>query len=195
MFFNKSANPFRKLIRGIISVAIGITIIIVPGLSINLVIQALGVLLILDGLINLIISLSHKSKQQNVLVLIPRGIPSLITGSIFILLPSLLVGFFVFLVGFVLIMIGGSQLVVQGGRKGGGFSLINTLLSIIALVAGLFMLSNPFKGAVSILIFLGAVVVLYGIGEVIVSFKIRKYQKQNPPEQPDIVDAEYEEVE
>jgi len=196
MFFNKSANPVRNLIRGIISIAIGITVIVVPDLSIDLVIQILGGLLILDGLINLLITMFNKSKQQTVMVIIPRGTTNLIFGAILVLFPSLIVGAFVFLIGFILIVAGGSQLIAQfSGRNILGFSWLITIFSLIGLLAGLFMLINPIKSAVTILIIFGLVIALYGIGEVVWSFKIRKYQKQNPQEQSNIVDAEYEEVE
>jgi uncharacterized membrane protein HdeD (DUF308 family) len=196
MFFNKSASPARNLIRGIVSIAIGIAIIVVPDLSINLVIQVLGGLLILDGLINLFSNLINKSKQQSIMFVVPRGTTNLIFGAILVLFPSFIVGIFVFLIGFILIIAGGSQLIAQfSGRNILGLSWLITIFSFIALIAGIFMLTNPFKSAVTILIFFGVVIALYGIGEVIWSFKIRKFQKQNPAEQPNIIDAEYEEVE
>jgi len=196
MFFNKSANPNRNLIRGIISIAVGIAIIFVPDLSINLVIQILGGLLIVDGLINLFVTIINKSKQQNVMMIVPRGTTSLIFGAFLVLFPSLIVGIFVFLIGFILIIAGGSQLIAQISRRSIlGFSWLITIFSLIGLLAGVFMLINPFKSAVTILILVGALIVLYGVGELVWSFKIRKFQKQNPREQPNIVDAEYEEVE
>jgi uncharacterized membrane protein HdeD (DUF308 family) len=196
MFFNKSASPARNLIRGIVSIAVGITIMVVPDLSINLVIQIMGGLLILDGLINLITNLINKSKQQSIMFIVPRGTTNLIFGAILVLFPSFIVGIFVFLIGFVLIVAGGSQLIAQfSGRNILGLSWLITIFSLIALLAGIFMLTNPFKSAITILIFFGVVIALYGVGEVVWSFKIRKYQKQNPPEQPNIIDAEYEEVE
>lgn len=195
MFFNKSASPTRNLIRGIVSIAVGIFIIVVPGLTIDLVIQFLGGLLIFDGLINLIINMINKSKQQSIMFIVPRGTSSLIFGAILVLFPSFIVGIFVFLIGFILIIAGGSQLAAQfSGRKIMGLSWLIVILSFIALLAGFFMLTNPFKSAMTILIFFGAMIALYGVGEIVWSFKIRKFQKQNPSEQSNVVDAEYEEV-
>jgi uncharacterized membrane protein HdeD (DUF308 family) len=195
MFFNKSARPIRNLIRGIVSIGVGITIIIVPGLTINLVIQFLGGLLILDGLINLIINMINKSKKQTIMFIVPRGTSNLIFGAILVLFPSFIVGIFVFLIGFILIIAGGSQLAAQlSGRKIMGLSWIISIFSLLALLAGIFMLTNPFKSAITLLIFFGVMIALYGVGEIVWSFKIRKYQKQNPPEQANVIDTEYEEV-
>jgi uncharacterized membrane protein HdeD (DUF308 family) len=196
MFFNKSASPTRNLIRGIVSIAVGITVMVVPDLSINLVIQILGGLLIFDGLVNLIITQINKSKTQTIMFIVPRGLTNLIFGTILVLFPSLIVGIFVFLIGFILIVAGGSLLAAQfSGKNILGRSWLVTIFSIIALLSGIFMLTKPFKSAVAILIFVGAMIALYGVGEIIWSFRIRKFQKQNPPAQPNIIDTEYEEVE
>ncbi|HNW52303.1 MAG TPA: DUF308 domain-containing protein [Prolixibacteraceae bacterium] len=194
MFFNKSVNPLSNLLRGILAIIVGIAIVVVPDLSITLVIQIIGGMLLLDGVISFLVSLFNRSKQQNVLMVLPRGTASLVSGTIFIVFPSFIVGFFVFLVGLVLILLGGAQLIGMGGRNGDGFSVLTTIISILALVGGFFMLSNPFKSAVSLLIFFGVVVAIYGIGEIFMSFKIRKYQKQNPPDQLLTIDADYEEL-
>jgi uncharacterized membrane protein HdeD (DUF308 family) len=196
MFFNKVANPTRNFIRGIVSIAIGSIIIVVPDLTINLVIQFLGGLLILDGLINFILSLIRNSNKQSMLFIVPRGTANIIFGFILMLFPSMIVGFFVFLFGFFLIIAGGYQLASQfSNRKKIGFSLLFTLFSLVALLAGIFMLTNPFKSASAILIFFGVVFAMYGAGEVIWSFKIRKFLKRNPHEHPNVIDAEYEEAE
>ncbi len=183
-----------NLLRGILAIIVGIAIVVVPDLSITLVIQIIGGMLLLDGVISFLVSLFNRSKQQNVLMVLPRGTASLVSGTIFIVFPSFIVGFFVFLVGLVLILLGGAQLIGMGGRNGDGFSVLTTIISILALVGGFFMLSNPFKSAVSLLIFFGVVVAIYGIGEIFMSFKIRKYQKQNPPDQLLTIDADYEEL-
>jgi uncharacterized membrane protein HdeD (DUF308 family) len=196
MLHIKSANPNRIITRGIIAVVVGITLIVVPGLSLNLIIQILGGLLIIDGLINLVPAITKKDKQPNMFAILPRGTANLIFGLILIFFPQFIVGIFVFLIGFLLILAGGSQLASQiGGRNVLGFSLLITIISIIALIAGIVMLINPFKSASTMLIIFGVVLALYGAGEIIWSFNVRKYRKNIPPEQPAIVDVEYEEVE
>lgn len=196
MFLFRTPNPTRILIRGIITSAVGITIVVVPGLSLNTVIQFLGMVLVVDGLINLIMTMVKRSKQQSIFAVFPRGTTSIIAGILLLLFPQMIVGVFVFLIGFILVLAGFSQLASQlGGRSVFGISWLSAILSFIALVAGIVMLLDPFKSAVTILIFVGIVVFLYGAGEIVWSFKIRKYHKQNPPAQPHTVDADYEEVE
>jgi len=196
MFKFRSPNANRILIRGIITALVGITILSVPGLSIDSVIQFLGGVLIFDGLINLMLTMIKKTKQQNMFVIVPRGTSGIIVGVLLLFFPQMVVGIFFFLIGFILIVAGGSQLASQlGGRSVLGFSWLISLFSFIALGAGVFMLFFPKKIGDAIFLFIGIVIALYGIGEIVWSFRIRKFQKQNPPEQPNIIDAEYEEVE
>jgi uncharacterized membrane protein HdeD (DUF308 family) len=196
MFQFRSPNPTRILIRGIFTAVVGIIIVVVPGFSINTVIQFLGGVLIFDGLINLIPAMIKKSKQQNMFIVVPRGTTNIIVGVILLLFPQLVVGVFFFLIGFILIVAGGSQLAAQlGGRSVLGFSWLISIFSFIALGAGAFMLFFPKKIGDAMFLFIGIVIALYGIGEIVWSFRIRKYQKQHIPEEPGVIDAEYEEVE
>jgi uncharacterized membrane protein HdeD (DUF308 family) len=196
MFLFSSPNSTRKLIKGIITTAVGIIIVAVPDLSIDTVIKFLGLLLIIDGVINLLPAMIKKTKQQNMFVIVPRGTTSIIFGALLLLFPQLVVGIFVFVIGFILIVAGGSQLISQlSGRNALGFSWLIFVISLIAFSAGTFMFLFPKRISVAIVILTGLIIVLYGVGEIVWSFRIRKLQKQNPPEQPDIVDADYEEVE
>ncbi|HPR30633.1 MAG TPA: DUF308 domain-containing protein [Prolixibacteraceae bacterium] len=188
-------NPNRMLIRGILSFAFGIAALAVPGLTLELVIQALGALLLIDGLINLLIVLSKKKEDQPAYLIVPRGTTNLIIGTVLLLFPAFMVGIFVFIIGLVLLVAGASQFLSQlSGRSALGFSWVLTLFSMIALLSGVVMLFNPFESAQTILIIFGAVIALYGAGEVIGSFRVRRYRKEHPPKAPDTVDAEYEEV-
>ena len=57
------------------------------------------------------------------------------------------------------------------------------------------MLINPFKSAVTILLFLGIVFAVYGAGEIAWSFRVRKFKNKNPGGSAEIIDTDYEEVE
>lgn len=197
MFSIKSANPNRLIVRGILSVIVGIVIVAVPDMSIEVVMRALGLLLVLDGFVALSINYFGKKKAQGIWAIVPRGTSNLIVGIILLLFPTLLVNLFVFVIGLILMLAGFSQLANQlGGRSKIGFSWILTLISIIALGAGIILLTKPFESAQTILIFFGIIIALYGVGEVVWSFKVRKIQKQQAKDSgPDIIDTDYEEVE
>ncbi|MCF8358967.1 MAG: DUF308 domain-containing protein [Prolixibacteraceae bacterium] len=195
MFQRAYANPNRILIRGIITILFGIAAIAVPGLSLEVVIRFMGALLMLDGFVNLIVGLIGKQQNQSTFIIVPRGTSNLIIGLVLVLFPSFMVSIFVFVIGIILLFAGITQLASQiGGKNLPGISWVIALSSVIAILAGVIMLFNPFESAKTILIVFGTVITLYGIGEVVRSFRVRKFRKENPPEPPRTVDADYEEV-
>ena len=194
-----SGNPNRLIIRGIVSVAIGIAIVIIPDLTLPLVIQGLGALMFIDGLVALLINYFSKVKKQSVLLIIPRGTTNLIFGIILLLFPALMVNLFVFLIGFILIFAGLTQFASQiSGRSLMGASWLIIVISLLAMAAGILFITKPFESAETMLTIFGVMIALYGVGEVVWSFKLRKYQKQHPTQSPTttaIIDTDYEEVE
>lgn len=193
-----SENPNRLLVRGIISIAIGVTIIVVPDLTLPLVIKGLGALMFIDGLVALLINYFAKTKKQSVFIIVPRGTTNLIFGIILLLFPALMVNLFVFLIGFILIFAGFTQFASQiSGRSLMGASWIIVVISILAMIAGITFIVKPFESAETMLTVFGVIIGLYGSGEVIWSFKLRKYRKTHPePVSPNAtIDTDYEEIE
>jgi uncharacterized membrane protein HdeD (DUF308 family) len=191
----KAANPNRSVIRGTITVLIGIVLICVPGLTLKTVIQLLGGFLMLDGFINFMIQTFSKKAQQNSIVFINRGMPNLIFGLILVVFPTNIVKVFVFLIGIFLVITGVSLLISQFRTKNlRGLTLVFFILGLVAFLSGIAMLSKPFQSAQTMMIALGAIVTLFGIGEILWSFKIRKHLKQQPKQEPQTIDADYEEV-
>lgn len=193
-----SGNPNRLLVRGIISIAIGITIVVVPDLTLPLVIQGLGALMFIDGLVALLINYFAKTKKQSIFLIVPRGTTNLIFGVILLLFPALMVNLFVFLIGFILIFAGFTQFASQiSGRSLIGTSWLILIISVLAMIAGIIFIIKPFESAETMLTVFGVIIGLYGLGEVIWSFKLRKYKKEHPePAAPTAtIDADYEEIE
>lgn len=191
-------NPKRTLLRGIISILIGVTIFAVPGLTLSLIIQILGGFLLVDGIVNLMLDKLKKTQDQAAIMIVPRGIPNIIFGLILLIFPTFIISIFVFLIGFVLIFAGGSQLVAQlSNRSLLGFSWVYTVFAIIALIAGIFLFLKPFESAETMMKFIAAIIAIYGIGELYWSFKLRKAKSMQinvPQEGPTTVDTDYEEV-
>lgn len=197
LFSLQNINPNRLLFRGILALLIGVTIVAVPEMSMVLVMRIIGGLLLVDGLVALILSYFKKKKEpQSAYNIIPRGTLSLIMALILIIFPTLLVNVFVFVIGLILFMAGFTQLVsVLGTRSVLGFSWVSFIIAMVALSMGVVLLAKPFESAQTILIVFGVVIAFYGSGEIFRSFKVRKYQKNEPKPTPEIVDAEYEIIE
>ena len=196
MWSIKSGNPNRAVIRGIFSIAIGLTIIVVPDLTLPFVIRGFGVLLLIDGLVALLINYSSKKQKTSPFLVVPRGTTSLLFGIILVLFPSLMVNMFVFFIGFILVIAGLTQFITQiSGRSLLGTSWIIIIISLISFSTGVLFITKPFESAQTMLIIFGVMIGLYGFGEIFWSFKLRKFQKEHPAPQANVIDAEYEEVE
>jgi uncharacterized membrane protein HdeD (DUF308 family) len=194
MFKVKAANTNRMLLRGVIAIITGLVIIIVPDLSMEAVMRILGVLLIADGVVALLM-VQFRSQQSRGLSLVPRGAVSVIIGGILVLFPAMLVSVFIFVIGFILLMAGLSHIInIIAGRGVVGFSWLLTIISVIAFLSGIVLMTKPFESAQTILIFFGVVITLYGAGEIYWSIKMRKFQKNNKSGDSGIIDAEYEEI-
>lgn len=195
MWSIRTANPNRLFIRGIISFLIGLAVIIYPDLTLVNVIRVLGGFMVIDGLLALIINYISKKRKSSAFLIVPRGTSNLIFGIVLLAFPTLMVNMFVFLIGIILLFAGITQFGSQiGGRSILGTSWIMLLISILAIVAGIVFLTKPFESAETMLTVFGVVIGLYGIGEAIWSFKIRRFQKNQPKAEPTVIDAEYEEV-
>lgn len=194
MFLLKPANPNRLLIRGIVAMIFGVASIVVPDLSLKLMMQYLGALLLAEGIVAFLMNYFSKNEKKAYLI-VPRGTTNLILGIILLAFPALLINVFVFVIGLLLLMAGASQLSNQFGAIGKfRFSLPMALISLVSLVSGIVLIARPFESAQTVLILFGVVALVYGLGEIIWSFKIRKLNQQQAGENPQVIDTNYEEV-
>lgn len=188
------SNPIYIIIVSLLYIAGGIAIILIPEISMKVFVQFLGCLLIITGISSLISSMATMQASPSFMV-VPGGITSLIAGAIFLLFPSFIAGFMLFILSFILIIAGISILGIQfrTGFKT-GLSWVIGFFSLLALLAGIFMITNPIGSEISIMKLIGGLIILYGIFKLISIFRIKKKLRQTPHE-PEIIDAEYEEVE
>ena len=118
-----------------------------------------------------------------------NSVVDLILGLLLFLNPVWVAGFIVTLIGIVLILFGGIQLLALAGTLsllGAGFSTL--ILSICAVIGGAFLLFNPFGERV-MSICAGSFLLLYGVSELISSWRIRKAKEVyeirfNTPDEP-----------
>ena len=118
-----------------------------------------------------------------------NSVVDLILGLLLFLNPVWVAGFIVTLIGIVLILLGGIQLLALAGTLsllGAGFSTL--ILSICAVIGGAFLLFNPF-GERIMSICAGSFLLLYGVSELISSWRIRKAKEAyevrfNAPDEP-----------
>jgi len=190
----KSGNQKRRLTRGVLSVLLGITIMVYPGLTLNIVVSIIGALLLAYGLINYFIERKTDRPNAPGLFLIPSGIGSIVFGVLFLLFPGFIAKAFVFLIGFILLIVGITQVAAQlNVRQKTNFSYLFIIIGVLASIGGIVLIAKPFESASALLAFFGALVSLLGCGEILFSLRAMKRAKVQKTSS-DIIDVEYEEV-
>ena len=188
IFFRPS--PVNALIRGVLTIAIGITFLSLPGLTLKSVVMMIGAMILLSGIISLIFSYR---KRGNNLSTGLQGFFNIFLGCLFLASPLAIVKFFCFFFGLIFTGIGLMQFFGALGTLSKSFwSWIFLIFGILMASGGIFLLVHPIESAENILIFFGAILLMYGILELVTAWRLKKMPPRS--EAGNIVDTTYEEV-
>ncbi|MEI7830246.1 MAG: DUF308 domain-containing protein [Prolixibacteraceae bacterium] len=188
-FFPSSQNV---LVRGILTIAIGIVLLAVPGLTLKSVIMTVGGMILLGGALNLLFSLSKNSKGINVRTSF-QGFFNILWGMLFLIAPMAIVKIFGFFFGIIFLILGlvqffGAMVTISKSL----WSWIYMIFSLMLICGGIFLLAQPIESAEKILKFLGAVFLIYGILELSMAWRLKRMPKSTNA--GNTVDTTYEEV-
>ena len=122
-----------------------------------------------------------------------QGTVNVLFGIVFIASPTVMVKVFVFFLGIILLIMGLFQLLgALGTLTRSAWAWIYILIALMTLASGIFLLTDPFKSAETILKFLGVILILNGFSELFMAWKVR-HQPQTYKGAP-VHDVPYEEV-
>ena len=149
-------------------------------------------MLVLSGLVTLILSNRKRAGSLNGFWS-AQGIMTVLFGIVFIASPTVIVNVFVFFLGVILLIMGLFQLIgALGTLSRSGWAWINFLIALMTLASGIFLLTDTFKSAETILSFLGVILIINGISDLFMAWKIR-HQLPTYKGTP-VQDVTYEEV-
>lgn len=165
------------LIRGIIALIAGGLAVFVPNITLQSIVIYIGLLILLGGLVSLLFALRSKNPSgRNMLM--TQAVFNLIIGILFVALPATMVKIFVIVLGVGFLFIGIFQLMgALNTRHDYGWSWIYFIISILMIVAGAVMLTNPFSSAETILTFIGVLMLIYGASELYMAWKLSSKPK------------------
>ncbi len=182
--------------RSIAALVLGVIMLIVPGISMNVLVQLIGAFILFTGLATLIVAY----RQPHNLFLSFGGISAIVCivfGTVLLCLPGKFAGVVIALFGILLLAVGLFQIVntanMRNEIKSYRFYLAG---GIVPFVAGLVFLLFPNFVKASIGILLGLSLIIYAINELSLGFRIRGHFKQNTTkvEAEDVAFEEIEEV-
>ncbi len=184
-------NPLNALIRGILTISVGILFLTLPGLTLKSVIMTIGAMILVNGLLTLLFSYL-KPKNGRSTTSFP-GVFNMILGILFLLSPMVIVEVFGFFFGSIFLLIGMMQLFGALGTLWKSiWSWVYLLFALLMTSAGIFLLVKPVESAKNILTFLGVMMLLYGFLELLKAWRLKKMPRQPGPD--NTIDTTFEEV-
>lgn len=173
MFTFGYKTTLSSILRSLASIGIGLVMIFDNEAS-ETVVKVVAAFLFASGLVSLVYGLIRNKKEGLLPLMAVNAVVDILIGVLLFLNPGWVAGFIITLIGIVLILFGGLQLLVLAGTMsllGTGFGTL--ILSVCAVVGGAFLLFSPF-GERIMGICAGSFLVLYGVSELISSWRIRK---------------------
>jgi len=145
---------------GVLSIAVGITILFKPGDSLATLAVLIGIFILLDGILELAASLMHGTQNRGMVALL--GALTAIVGVLLIRHPVQGVVFVALLIGIWLIVVGVIRFVAA-------FDLLenrawNLIAGLVELLAGVVIVSNPNIGYATLAVLVGISFIFNGIG-------------------------------
>lgn len=173
MFTFGYKSSFSSILRALAAIGIGLVMVFDNEAS-ETVVKVIAAFLFASGLVSLIYGFIRNKREGVLPLMAVNAAVDMLLGLLLFLNPAWVAGFIITLIGIVLILFGGLQLLALAGTMsllGAGFSTL--ILSICAVVGGAFLLFSPFGEAV-MGICAGSFLILYGVSELISSWRIRK---------------------
>ncbi len=185
-------SPQNAFIRGILTLAIGILFLTLPGLTLKSVVMTVGAMILLSGIFSLFFSKRSNRKGLQIGFSF-QGFFNILWGLLFLLSPMTIVKVFGFFFGVIFIMLGLMQFFGAIGTLSKSlWSWTFLIFSVLLISGGVYLLSQPIESAEKILTFLGAILLVYGVLELIMAWRLKNIPKGT--QAGNIVDTTYEEV-
>jgi uncharacterized membrane protein HdeD (DUF308 family) len=170
-----------RMLGGIILVILGITILVYPDVTLELVILIVGIFLIIQGIFELIFGFSADAKGARWLFVL-KGLISLVLGIIILVYPDETLTIFVYLVAAWAIIWGIFELVatfmvpaeVRQQVYGTGGKWLGVLIGLVAIAFGIVLAVYPEATLTIIIYLIGFLVIVTGILMAVNSFGTRK---------------------
>ena len=182
----------HKAIRSICLLAVGLLLVWCSDEAPKWLVQGVGVLLVIPGLVSLL-SLLRKDKTHRELLLYPIvGAVTIIFGVLLIVWPSLFVRASMYVLAALLIILGAHQVYSRWRMQKLGIDINGAtfLLPLLIIGAGIFVIVRQELAAALPFIIIGATYILYSLFELWSVLSLVKYSKEHLEEdEPEVAEA------
>ena len=166
-------------LRGLIAVALGIIALVNPGIALLTLIIIFGIYSFVDGLFDVIISISNRKDNEKWWALLIAGIASVVIGVISLSNPSITGIALVYLIAVKALINGvleiAAAIELRHFIEGEWMMVISGILSILF---GIVLFASPNQGALAMLWVIGIFAIVIGVWLIIFAFHLRSKIKK-----------------
>ena len=172
----KSFNNY-SLISSLCSLAVGILLVVMPGVAAVYLVITIGMLFMIPGLVGVATYLMAlrrgETSSHSLFPLVAVG--SILFGLWLIIMPNFFIEVIMYILGVLLVLAGLNQLAAfVSARTYTTVPLGWYIIPVLVFIAGLVILFNPFDAAELPFIVLGSAFIVYSLTDLIRLFKYRK---------------------
>ncbi len=161
------------MLLGILSVTAGVIVLAWPGISLVTLAWVSGIFLLVDGVFELVVSLSRRAEGRGLLALL--GVLSVIVGLVLVRHPIAGVVAVALLLGIWLVVFGLVRFVEAFGRRE-RHRLWDLVVAVLEVIAGVIIVAVPGIGVAALALIVGIAFVLRGLGITMLAWTLRGAQ-------------------
>ena len=185
------------IFRAVCALRIGLLLVSNPERMTGLLVQVIGGLFLISGLVSLInyfiIRYSDKVPVKPVFPMV--GLGSLLFGVFLGFFPGLFITYLMYIFGFLMVVAGVNQLWNMFRlRRLIPFRWYVLFFTLLITALGVFVLFNPLESASVPFILLGVSFMLYGVSELINGVRWRKYSRMQQQKEQVLIERGDEEI-
>ena len=199
ILFSKSIKVKKMnityIVFSIVFILIGAFLLARPEDAIHLVSYALGIILVLWGLISIVQFFTDKESQNYLDFGFIVGVFVFIFGVIVLVKPNTIASIIPLLLGIWMLINGVTKLSYALTLNKNQNAAGSIIISILIIVLGILLVFNPFAGAKTLVQILGVTIIVYSVLDLVECFAIRRIIKSEKKEkiESQVIEAQYEE--
>ncbi len=193
--FDKKIGSMNKtsIIFSIIFMLLGLFLILKPEDAIHLVSYALGMILLIWGLVSIVKFFSNKESQNYLEFSFIVGVFVFIFGVIILIKPNTIANIIPLLLGIWMLINGVTKLSYSLSINRNNPAPGSIIVSGLIIICGILLIFNPFSGAKALTQIIGGTLILYSILDLIECITIKSTVNKKALKEGKIIDAEFKE--
>lgn len=168
-------------LRGVAAIVVGLVAFFATGATILSLLIVFAVVMLADGVLNLIAGIRSARRRERWGVLILQGIASLVAAGVAVFLPGLTMIAFVYLIAAWAVVSGALSVVAAIRLRGDHGRWWMGLGGLLSIVAGILLATAPLLGALVLTWWLGAYAIVFGVTLLVLAYRLRSQRPTDDP--------------